>query len=460
MYANARVATETMSNLSDHVSLQIVVDSSGIARAGFGTPMILSHTAAWVERVRFYTDLPSVGQDFAQTSPEYLSARAIFGQDPHPPQIAIGRAANKPTQVYVIGVSAVANLQAYTINVVGQGVTATTATYTSDSSATNDEIVDGLVTALNAVVGKNFTAAATGSSGTHALTVTGNAAGNWFSLEVTNAALLSNKQTHADPGLAADLDAIQLEQPGWYALTTNFNSQAYVVAAAAWVQANTKIYIADVPETRAITVSYTTSGSGDTGEALRTSAYSRVAAAYHPSPAAMFAAGWLGSRLPFDPGSDDWKWAEVEGCPSVALTATHRTNLRARAMNTIETVAGRNITWEGTTSNADFIDVIRGIDWLTDDMAKAVLGTLIAAKKTPYTDNGIAMIETAMYGSLKRAVAMGILAGDPKPVVKIPSAATQRLAGNTATRLLNNVKFYATLAGSIHKVSIFGTVTE
>jgi hypothetical protein len=145
--------------LSNHVSLTITQDSLGIARAGFGIPMILSHNASFPERVRFYTDLPGVAEDFADSSsPEYRAAQALFSQSPHPETIAIGRAAGAVTQKYEIGVAAVRNSHTYSIEVDGEGFDADTAESTSDSAATQQEIANGLLTALNAVVDKNYLA--------------------------------------------------------------------------------------------------------------------------------------------------------------------------------------------------------------------------------------------------------------------------------------------------------------
>lgn len=144
--------------LSDFVQITISIDSLGLARAGFGIPLVLSATAGWAERVRFYTDIPGVAGDFAVGTSEYLAATALFSQDNKPEQIAIGRSALKPTQQYTIGQAQVVSSTPYHIHVIGAGVTETDATYTSDSSATAQEIHNGLVTALNAVTGKNYLA--------------------------------------------------------------------------------------------------------------------------------------------------------------------------------------------------------------------------------------------------------------------------------------------------------------
>lgn len=442
--------------LSDIVSLTITRDSATISRAGFGTPLILSATADWTERVRSYTDLAGVIADFPDTTgAEYLAASAMFAQSPRPKTIKIGRSALPPTQKYVITVSAVRNSFDYVVDVVGDGVTSSTATGTSDASATNDEIADALVTALNAVVGKNYTAVATGAGGSHVVTVTATAAGDWFSLEVADPTALSVEQTHADPGVATDLAAIALADNDWYCLQTNYNSPAYVHAAEAWVETQAKIYVYDVNETEAIT---TVVGNADTLDALHTSAYARSSGWYHPSPANMLAAALMGRLLSLDPGAETWNLKTLAGVDPVALTATHEVNLRARNANSYRTIAGLNVTFDGKVGSGEFIDVERGLDWLTDDMTKAVFGAMAGANKVPYTNAGIALVEAQIRGSLKRAVARGVLADYPKPAVTVPDVADVSTV-DKAARLLPDVKFSATLAGAIHKVEINGTVS-
>lgn len=438
-------------SLSEHVSLTITQDTVGVARAGFGIPLILSMYAAFAERVRFYTALVDVADDFAVTTPEYLAARAMFSQSPKPEMIAIGRAANKPTAVYTLNITAVRNSYTYSIDVVGEGVTTTTVEYTSDASATDGEIVAGLVAALNLVTGKNFTAA----GATSPFTVTANAAGEWFSLEV-NPADIKVARTDADPGVATDLTAIALENDSWYALCApGWNSNAQILAIAAHIEAIRKIYIADCSDSESVTLAV--SGS-DTLDDLKTAAYARTAAMYHPSPADMAGAAWLGRVLPIDPGSDSWKYKTLAGVNPVTLTATHRVNLRAKKANTYQTIAGLNITWEGTTADGDFIDVQRGLDWIDDDMTKSVYEALAGSDKIPYTNAGVAQIEGAVRGSLSRAVSMGILADDPEYTVTVPLVSAVSNA-DKALRLLPDVKFSATLAGAVHKVEIDGVVS-
>lgn len=542
-----------MSTLSEHVSLTITEDDVGIARATFGVGMLLSYSAAWSERTREYGSLLDVAVDFADTSsPEYIAANAYFEQSPHPNTLVIGRGANKPTMQYQLGASSAVAATIYSTQVDGQGVTSTLASYTSDSTPTLPEINNGLLTALNAVTGKNYTAVfqplasltgqtfvvasqaqgeltitthglntgdgpvqvsnsggalptglalatnyyvikvdantiqlatslanalagtfivlSSNGTGTQTetpqagalspvlgLTVTGSAAGDWFSLAISDATLMSNKMTHADPGIAADLTAILTENDGWYALLTTFNSQALVLAAASWTEAQSLIYLPDVVDTGSINTVGGNGGTDDVLDALHSHAYNRTAGSYHPSPINMFSAGWAGNMLPYDPGSATWKFKTLSGVLPVTLTATQRTNIRARKGNTYQTVAGRNITWEGTIAGGTFgfIDVTQGLDWLEDDMTKGVFGALAGSAKIAYTDAGIAIIRSEVKASLKRAVQMGII--DDNFVVTVPTAASVS-AADKAARALRNVSFTATLQGAIHEVFIDGVV--
>jgi hypothetical protein len=542
-----------MAPLSNHVSLSISVDSVGAARAGFGMPMILSHNASafGADRIRFYSSAGEVDTDFPDDSPEYLAAAAIFAQPVHPDQIAIGRAALPPTLVYTVSVVAAANSTEYAFNVVGEGVTDTEASYTSDSAATVAEIHNGMVTALNAVVGNNYiaafaplvisddtftvdnttdivTAAAHGlqtgdgpvqltnsggalpaglstvtdywiiridantfyfasslanalagtfvlmsgdGTGTHTLsdtvstvrpadpfTVTADAAGDWFSLEAVDPALFNVAMTHADPGVATDLAAIKLVNDTWYCLLTLYNSEAYVKAAAAWVESNNKIYLADTNESEAILDA--SDGTQGLLDDLKTLGYARTMGCWHPAPNQFFAAAWAGAVLPIDPGSETWKFKNLTGIATTNLTSTHRTNLVTRRANSVETVAGVKITFEGTVFNTSigFMDVQRGIDWLQNDMTVGVFEALAGASKIPYTDAGAAVVEAEVRASLKRAVTRQILSDDPAPEVSVPRVADVASADKTA-RNLPSVRFNGTLAGAIHKGTITGTVT-
>lgn len=540
-----------MSELSEIVSIQITQDTVGVPQAGFGIPMFLSHNATFPERVRYYGGVLEVSVDFATTSPEYRAATAVFAQTPHPEQFGIGRAVVQPTQQYTIAAIAARNSDSssYKINVAGQGFVDATASFTSGSAATIAQIHSGMVTALNAVTGKNYLAAfaplvyadkvftaanateiftasahtlvtgdgpfqvsnsggalptgllaatdywpivltsstfklatslANALAGTNLLisddgtgtqtladtastvrvsspfTVTGAAAGNWFSLQVTDVTAMSNRQSHADPGVAAELDAILIEDNNWYCLLTGYNSDAYVRAAGTWAESQTKIYVFDVVNTDAITVVV---GSGTDALALmHTDALRRSAGVYYPIPAKFQPCAWAGRVLPIEPGGETWAFKTLSTVTPTRLTTTHRNNLRARNASWFQTVGGRNITQFGNTFDGNFLDIIRGLDWLENDMSTAIYTTLTSNNKIAFDDPGISTIENDVVASLDRAVQRKILKADPRPVVTVPKAADVSTA-DRALRTLPDVKFSAFLAGAIHKCEVVGVVS-
>lgn len=437
--------------MTDHVSVVISQSSANVTRQGFGTGMFLSYYANWVERQRSYSSLLEVAADFTDPySPEYLAAQSYFGQTPSPSKLVIGRGANKPTKIFQLSaINPVSNLNyTYRLKVRGKAFGETTVTYTSDGTPTDAEWAAGMVAALNAVVGKNYTASGAASP----ITITGNAAGDWFSVEVLDINYQKITETHVDPGVAADLTAIQTENSDWYCLLTGYNSKLYSIAAAAWVESNGKIYVADTNDTNSL---ITAVGNGDLMDQIKTNAYAATLCTYHPSPAVFMAAALVGRCLPLTPGGETWKFKTLAGVPAYSLTSTQKSNIVARNGNGYETISSLNITFDGKTGDGNFLDVRRGLDYLREDLTKSVFTALAANDKVPYTDAGISIIESEVRGALKRSEVNGILDFGSEVIVPLVSSVS---AADKTSRTLNNVKFKGKLAGAIHKANVVGTV--
>jgi hypothetical protein len=320
----------------------------------------------------------------------------------------------------------------------------------------------------NALVG-TFVAFSNDGTGSHAIagttstvrpaapfTVTSAAPGAWFSLELADVTALSLRMTHAgDP--TPYLDALELANPNWYCLLTHANSPSSVQATASWIEAHPKIYLFDLPETEAIQTPVTI--GTDTLAACKAAGYTRSAGSYHHRPATFMSACWAGRVLPIEPGGDTWALKELVGVGIASkLTTTHRNNLKARSANFVTVGFGRNITLGGTTCNGNFIDVARGLDWLSDDVTKGLGGLVLGANKIPYTNPGVTSIVNQVEASLARAVQRGILRDHPKPVVTAPDveAVDPSIRG---VRLFPDVLFTGQLAGAIHRIDVRGRVS-
>lgn len=431
-----------MGTLTDVVQVSITSVASKVTQAGFGVPLILSHSAAWVERVREYSELTAVALDFATTTPEYKAAAAVFSQNPRPPKLLIGRAALKPTQRYAL-TPVVLNSYTYRVKVNGTEVS-----FTSDGTATATEIIAGLKAAIDALA-----LPITTTDQTTFLRAVANTPGAWFSLSSSDPNL-GLAQDHADPGVATDLAAIVLERADWYGLLTHFNSIAYVQAAAAWIEANKRLYIASTCDSAVRNTA--SSGTDDVGEALKASAYKKTALIDAVGSGDFADAAAMGRVFPYTPGEETWKFKTLAGVPVASYTSTQRANLRSKNVNFYEATAGVNMLEEGYCSSGDYIDFVRYIDFVEARIQEGVFVDLSTATKVPFTDKGIAVVGARVAAQLQSDEGRGALA--PGWTVTVPKASDVSPA-DKASRTLRNVRFTAVYAGAIHKVVIEGVVS-
>lgn len=443
--------------LSDIVVVSIVTETASVTQAGFGVPLIVSPDATFPERRRVYTDLTSVAEDFASDTSTYMMAAAIFAQSPRVERLMIGRMADKPTQRWTVDLGAAGALEdtLYQIQIGDQ-----IASYESDPGDLEADILGGLMAAVNALAAPALDITASG--GVTSLVLTADNAGDWFRVMILNpddladnGTYLSIVQDSVDNGIEDELIAIAAVDNSFYAVCCPFSSEAIATEIADWAESNEKLYVASVQDSATITAA---AGGGDFADSFETAGYARTALIYHPDNGEFADAAWLGKCLPFDPGSETWKFKTLAGVAAVSLTGTHQTNLEAKSCNYYYEVAGVNMTSQGVVSAGEFIDVVRFVDWLKARIAERVFSRLANAKKIPYTDRGIAIIEAEVRAQLSEGVNVGGLAEDPPPTVTVPKAA-DAAATDKAARLLRNVRFFATLAGAIHKLTIQGTIT-
>jgi len=455
-------------SLSDIVSVSITTVSTVLARAGFGVALILSANMTGVARTAECTSLADVDAvaGISTSSPEYRMASVLFSQARKPTKVILGRLVNKPTLVYTIKVptaptTGVVNSTAYQFKVTAPNIaTEQTVDFTSDGTASNEEIIDGLKTAFDALSIVGITSSTTGAAGTKKLVLTAGTAGTLFGVRIPAAqrVLLWSTPSAADAGFADDLTAIRAENDTWYALLNPWSAGAYSIAVSLTIEAisdSKKIYITRSNDTDVIQAG--SGGSSDFAGFL-TSNRERTAGFYSDYFDSFIDAAAAGLLLPATPGSETWAFKTLSG-PSVdTLTSTNRTNALAVRANVYTSIAGVPVTQMGTTFSGQYIDVVRGRDWLSSRLAEDVFELLASLLKVPFTDSGIALVENAVRGVLQEAVDVGLLASSPAFVVTVPRAASVSSA-NKALRLLPDVNFTATLSGAIHKVTIAGTIS-
>lgn len=170
--------------------------------------------------------------------------------------------------------------------------------------------------------------------------------------------------------------------------------------------------------------------------------------------------------LQYQPGSETWSFKTLAAVSPAELTATQMQALQEANISYYTEYGNKYITQGGKTVGGEWIDVIRFMLWLKSFMQECVYNLFVTHPKIPYTDNGIAQVQTQMVYALKRGQAMGGIApteydedGNPVPgyTVTVPRARDLTQA-ERSSRELKNCKFTARLAGAIHYVEIRGVL--
>jgi hypothetical protein len=439
--------------LNDIVTVAISTTGPAPTQQGFGIPLIFGAVAGWgasVDRIRFYTSTTAMVADgIATTDPEYLAAAAAFAQNPAPPTIAVGKRVNKPTQQFKVTVLQGVVGKRYSVFVNG----------VEKFFVAVDTVLANIATGLAAAIGTPTGFGAAAAVGA-VVTFTASAAGNWARVSAANPNIdLDCWQSHADNAAQAELTAIRNVDDTWYGLVSTFagtigaTNTSEVGQIAAWTEANQKLYIAGMQDSVILSALTT-----DISSNLKALSYARTSGWYHQDNGVFLDAGVAGKCLPLAPGSETWKFKTIAGVPVQTFTATQQANLKTKRTNYYYSVAGIGITTEGYVSSGEFVDTIRGRDWLAARLQTRILTLLLNAKKVPYTDQGIALVESEVRAQLNEAVAQGYLAASPSPTVTVPLAASVSSTDKT-NRVLNNVLFSAVLQGAIHSGAISGSVT-
>lgn len=440
-------------NASDFANVSIPLTPNALTRPGYGTSLFLSFRAAWAERVRTYASAEAVAADFPGDGlPENLAAAAYYAQTPTPRgAFKIGRCVNKPTQRYDISaISPTLNASTTYRLRVRFGTKNQIVTFASDASPTDAEFATSAVAALNAVVGKNFTA----TGATSPVQVTANTAGAFFSIEVLDRSLMSCVLSHVDPGITADLTAIQAADSDWYALDAAQMSRAMINAAAMWVESNRKLFVPQSSDTTILTAAL---GAGsDIADDLKTNNVIRSGFVHWiDSEWSRLTSALYGKCLPFLPGSETWALKSLATIPTSTLSDNESAILQSKYGNGYVTILGVPVTFNGGHAGV-FIDVVRGRDWLQDELQAAGFGLLVASGgKLPYTNPGAVALQNVLDAAFQRAVARGVIRADY--TLTVPNANDQP-SGSRAARLFDGMAFTANLQGAIHSFALTGSL--
>lgn len=145
--------------INTFVGVNVAIQSAPVAAPVFGIPLFYSYESELPSTPTYYSpdDILAELEDLGITSsePVYLAAQAIKDQSalgPLPEQIGVVKRLSNVAQVSHVTFSSAANNSNYTVTISQDGAEIASETYTSDGSATAQEIVEGLTALLEAAL--------------------------------------------------------------------------------------------------------------------------------------------------------------------------------------------------------------------------------------------------------------------------------------------------------------------
>lgn len=431
-----------MANPDNIVTVNITVQDASVTSAGFGTPMILTHEAAFSpELVRSYSSTTAMVLDgFAAAGATVLAATAILAQNPKVVSLKVGVRESTPTEQTVI-MTVVTNILGanYTITINGTA-------FTIVGLATDVLTAGALVTAING--GTEPVTATDNVDGT--LDLIEDVPGDLFGVTHTINRITQDDQS-LDDGIAADYAAVKADDEDFYGVFMTANGTLEIAALASAVEADRKIFIAQSSDDDILADT-----GGNLAETLNTANYNRTALIWNGDNAKYANGAWMGKQFPKNPGQSTWAFKSLAGVPTDVLSDSQISNLEANEANHFTNTKGLPMTLQGTMASGRFIDITRGIDWLIVRMQERLLQLLANSDKIAYTQSGITALENEVRAQLKEAVGFSVIT---EGFTVTPPNIDDISSTDKANRVLGNMDFSATLAGAIHSVTINGSVS-
>ena len=274
--------------------------------------------------------------------------------------------------------------------------------------------------------------------------------GDLFGLSHTRDLLTQDDQGLED-GVAADYAAIKSEDDDFYGVFMTSSNTLEIVALAAAVEADRKLFIAQSADSDILSDS-----GGNLAETLNTAGGNRTVLLFNQDNFDYANGAWMGVQFPKNPGQSTWAFKALAGVSFDTLSDSQIANIEGNEANSYTRTKGLPMTLQGTASSGRFIDTTRGIDWLTVRMQERLIQLLANSDKIAYTQAGITALENEVRAQLQEAVGFSVIvAGFTVTAPKIEDISDT----DKANRVLGNLNFSATLAGAIHKVTINGSVS-
>ncbi len=445
-----------MSDIEQIIDVQISRETTAVTQAGFGVMMFLDLHKRFNERTKTYVSTAAMILDgFAATDKALIAATSYFGQPVSPTKIVIGRQVADDTQTITYEAAAAAGDTFIVTIDDGSGAAET---FTHTAAGIESAIV--VAAAMEVLINASGTLAIVHDdiAGDGTATLVPDVAGVAYTFKSTGTKNVTIALTSVET-LTVAMAAID-QDADFYGMASYSHLEADILELDLYSIANKKIYgystsnVTDKTTTATAIMGQLKALSSDRSFGMwdEEAGVAATDATEYPE------AAWIGNRFPSAPGSSTWMFKTLATISVDSLTTTESINVRGHNGNTYETIGGVNITREGKMASGEFIDVIRGVDWLEARMEERIFSRLANLPKIPYTNAGIAIIEAEIRAQLQEAIEAGVIDGEQAITIVSPKISAIS-ANDRANRILPAITFTAKLAGAIHNATVKGTVT-
>jgi hypothetical protein len=450
---------------SNSIQATISLNTASTTKAGFGTPLFVASHSYFADRIRSYPSTAEMLSDgFLSSDPAYVAAQSAFSQKPSVPFIKIGRR----QQNWVGSVSDVANVsnEEYKLT-----ITLPISSYNKEityvatgGNETQDVIVEGLLdlieadSTLDAAINVSMVQAGAASS----ITLTAKTTDDYFEVSAITGDYTGVYTASEAP--AVTLAAIDAEDNDYYFICAEDHTDAYVTLLATEAETRKCLYFFATYDFGEL-AAYSNGSNNNVTNVFKDAGYNNTVALFHQAADQYIEMGYVGVNAPFDAGSVTWANVSITGGGSSTnpntgkvLSSTYKTNLHNKNVNYVELDNNNPYVRTGVSSGGEWIDTMRGVAWMENDLSATLKNLLINQKggKVGMTEIGEVQVREAVMSSLQRAVNRNFINEDF--TVTVPQINSLD-PSERATRILENVSFTATLQGAIHQIFVTGSVS-
>lgn len=443
-------------------------------------------------RVRFYSTLDAVLEDFDTNSQAYFAANAFFSRSERPNTMAIGAVVESPIAAMLTGgvvdTSKLINITdgAFNVSIDGEQIkiTGITTDTSPELSAIADTITTGLSSKGTAKVVDGaivITSATTGDSSTISYATLGDSGTDLSALLMLTQATAANKYDGYTPGTLADeLALIQTAARcagraifGWV-LDAKWRDTEAQKLVADYLNAQDPAYFSACTNSEK---AFDTSDTNNIAYYCKDKGYNGVSVIYHNNaqvyPDMSYAALALSVNYAQQNSTLTMKFKQLDGIEPSPLTETQVSALAARNCNCYVLMGNTSRVIREGVQSADtwFTDSFVNLMNYKEELQVEVFNVFLRNKKVPYTTAGQDLLVSAAAKINRRYVRNGTFADrevetdanesgvETLPATSIePTLVAQATTSERAARIAPPIAITCYEAGAFHSVSLTVTV--